>query len=211
MAGFREFVTGEVLTAGNVMDFLQKQAVMKFADAAARDAALGTAVVSPNALREGMVAYLDSTDTVQFYDGTAWDAISQPPAGVGSNVVVATLGTNFTTTSATYQDTGLSATITPTAASSKVFALVTGIASSSGVDDSSDFAIFRGDETGTNIAEATIFVGISQLVLHGFALSAVDSPATASAQTYTLAIRRVDADNARVNADTRMILIEVAA
>ena len=211
MAGFREFVTGEVLTAGNVMDFLQKQAVMKFADAAARDAALGTALAGGNALREGMVAYLDSTDTVQFYDGTAWDAISQPPAGVGSNVVVATLGTNFTTTSATYQDTGLSATITPTAASSKVFALVTGIASSSGVDDSSDFAIFRGDETGTNIAEATIFVGISQLVLHGFALSAVDSPATASAQTYTLAIRRVDADNARVNADTRMILIEVAA
>ena len=131
--------------------------------------------------------------------------------GIGSNVVVATLGTIFTTTSATYQDTGLSATITPTAASSKVFALVTGIAASSGVDDASDFAIFRGDETGTNIAEATIFVGISQLILHGFALSAVDSPATASAQTYTLAIRRDDADSARVNANTRMILIEVAA
>ena len=43
MAGFREFVTGEVLTAGNVMDFLQKQAVMKFADAAARDAAVEAA------------------------------------------------------------------------------------------------------------------------------------------------------------------------
>jgi hypothetical protein len=62
MAGFREFVTGEVLTAANVDDFLAKQAVMKFADAAARDAALGTAVAGGNALREGMVAYLDSTD-----------------------------------------------------------------------------------------------------------------------------------------------------
>ena len=72
MAGFREFVTGEVLTADNVMDFLQKQAVMKFADAAARDAALGTAV------REGMVAWLDDTDSVIAYDGTAWN-----PVGAG--------------------------------------------------------------------------------------------------------------------------------
>jgi hypothetical protein len=72
MAGFREFVTGEVLTAANVNDFLGKQAVMKFADAAARDAALGTAVVSPNALREGMVAYLDDEDLPSFYNGTSW-------------------------------------------------------------------------------------------------------------------------------------------
>ena len=58
MAGFREFVTGEVLTAANVDDFLAKQAVMKFADAAARDAALGTAVVSPERAprRDGRVA-----------------------------------------------------------------------------------------------------------------------------------------------------------
>jgi hypothetical protein len=75
MAGFREFVTGEVLTAANVDDFLAKQAVMKFADAAARDAALGTAVASGNALREGMVAWLDDDDSVIAYDGTAWNPI----------------------------------------------------------------------------------------------------------------------------------------
>ena len=169
-----------------------------FVDLKAPDVASNVTITLPNT-------------TGPFATETYVDAAVAGVPGIGSNVVVATLGTIFTTTSTTYQDTGLSATITPTAASSKVFALVTGIASSSGVDDSSDFAIFRGDETGTNIAKATIFVGISQLVLHGFALSAVDSPATASAQTYTLAIKRNDADNARVNADTRMILIEVAA
>jgi hypothetical protein len=72
MAGFREFVTGEVLTAANVDDFLAKQAVMKFADAAARDTALGTAVAVGNALREGMVAYLDDEDLPSFYNGTTW-------------------------------------------------------------------------------------------------------------------------------------------
>jgi hypothetical protein len=75
MPGYREFDIGEVLTASNVNDFLMDQSVMKFADAAARDTALGTAVVSPNALREGMVAYLDDTDTVIAYDGSAWNLV----------------------------------------------------------------------------------------------------------------------------------------
>ncbi|HEY7823190.1 MAG TPA: hypothetical protein VIG24_10165 [Acidimicrobiia bacterium] len=75
MAGYREFQTGEVLTAANVDDFLAKQAVMKFADSAARDTALGTAVGGGNALREGMVAYLDSTDELLKYDGTAWATV----------------------------------------------------------------------------------------------------------------------------------------
>src|SRR6056297_869583 len=75
MAGYREFVTGEVLTAANVDDFLAKQAVMKFADSAARDTALGTAVGGSNALREGMVAYLDDTDGLQYYGGAAWEDV----------------------------------------------------------------------------------------------------------------------------------------
>jgi hypothetical protein len=72
VAGFREFVTGEVLTAANVDDFLAKQAVMKFADAAARDAALGATVGGGNALRQGMVAYLDDSNDLLKYDGDAW-------------------------------------------------------------------------------------------------------------------------------------------
>jgi hypothetical protein len=78
VAGFREFVTGEVLTAENTNDFLMKQAVLKFADAAARDTALGTAVGGGNALREGMVAYLDDTNEVLAYDGTAWGSLGLP-------------------------------------------------------------------------------------------------------------------------------------
>jgi hypothetical protein len=112
MAGFREFAAGEPLTATNVDDFLMKQSVMKFADGAARDLALGTAVVSPNALREGMIAYLDDTDDVLKYDGSAWVTVAA--AGIGSNVVQTVKTDTFTTTSTSYTTlTGLSATITP--------------------------------------------------------------------------------------------------
>ncbi|HEY7823541.1 MAG TPA: hypothetical protein VIG24_11925, partial [Acidimicrobiia bacterium] len=69
MAGFREFVTGEVLTAANVDDFLMKQAVMLFADAAARTTAL-----SGN-LREGMVSYNLAEGRLEVYDGSDWAAI----------------------------------------------------------------------------------------------------------------------------------------
>lgn len=82
MAGYREFVTGEVLTASNVNDFLGKQAVMKFADEGARNTALGTAVGGSNALREGMVVYLDDTNALQYYDGAAWQNVG---GGGGSN------------------------------------------------------------------------------------------------------------------------------
>lgn len=69
-AGFRTFVAGEVLTAAQVNTYLMEQAVMTFADAAARDAA----VTSPS---EGMVAFLKDTDQLVSYDGSAWTNVVQ--------------------------------------------------------------------------------------------------------------------------------------
>ena len=66
MAGYREFVTGEVLTAANVNDFLMEQSVMTFADATARDAAL------TSVLREGLTAYNLDLQQLEVYNGTAW-------------------------------------------------------------------------------------------------------------------------------------------
>jgi hypothetical protein len=106
MAGFREFQTGEVLTAANVDDFLMKQSVQKYADAAARDAALGTAVASGNALREGMVAYLDDTDEVIKYDGTDWSSVGE------ASGLVAVKHALFTGTQSASVTTGASLAIT---------------------------------------------------------------------------------------------------
>lgn len=202
MAGFREFVTGEVLTAANVDDFLAKQAVMKFADAAARDAALGTAVAGGNALREGMVAYLDDTDEVQFYDGTAWDAISQPPAGIGSNVVQTVKTDTFSTTSTSLVDiTGLTVTITPSSATSKILVLASlPISSSTGqsvsvvgarvtlLRDSTNLSVPTspgsrvpafGQAAGTDEQAHRLF-----RVINPVSVQILDSPATTSAVAY---------------------------
>ena len=59
------FTSGEVLTAADVNSFLMNQAVMTFADATART----SAIASPT---EGMITYLNSTDTLQFWSGAAW-------------------------------------------------------------------------------------------------------------------------------------------
>jgi hypothetical protein len=186
MAGFREFVTGEVLTAANVNDFLGKQAVMKFADAAARDAALGTAVVSPNALREGMVAYLDDEDAPSFYDGSAWGPISVPVAGIGSNVVQTVKTDTFTTTSTSFVNvTDLEVTITPSSATSKILVYATAMISNATSAGATVTTVnISRDTTGlVTFGETTAAndVGRQALCYSG---SFLDSPATTSATTY---------------------------
>ena len=72
--GRRTFAAGEVLTASNVMSYLQDQAVMNFAGTAARGSAIGTAV------SEGMVSYLADSNVVQAYDGSAWNSLAYQSA-----------------------------------------------------------------------------------------------------------------------------------
>lgn len=79
--GFKEFVTGEVLTAGDVNGYLM-QGVLVFASAAARNAA----ITSP---QEGQFAFTKDTNGLWYYDGAAWVAsgatgdIEGVTAGVG--------------------------------------------------------------------------------------------------------------------------------
>lgn len=68
-AGYKLFATGDVLTAAQVNTYLQEQAVMRFASAAARTTALS------GVLAEGMVSYLMDTDKVEVYNGSAWVAV----------------------------------------------------------------------------------------------------------------------------------------
>jgi hypothetical protein len=65
--GFKDFTTGEVLTAADVDGYLM-QGVWVFADAAARTAA----VTSP---QEGNMSFLKDTNSTEYYSGSAWVAI----------------------------------------------------------------------------------------------------------------------------------------
>tara|TARA_B110000503_G_scaffold141071_1_gene233574 strand:- start:2698 stop:3312 length:615 start_codon:yes stop_codon:yes gene_type:complete len=69
-AGTNLFVSGAVLTAEQVNNYLMDQSVMRFADTSARDAAFGGG--GEPVLAEGMFAYTDDTNTLWAYDGSAW-------------------------------------------------------------------------------------------------------------------------------------------
>jgi hypothetical protein len=66
--GYKEFSTGDVLTAADANGYLASQVVMVFASAAART----SAITSP---QEGMISYLKDTNSTEYYSGSAWVAI----------------------------------------------------------------------------------------------------------------------------------------
>ena len=76
--GFKDFVTGEVLTAADVDGYLM-QGIWVFANATARDAA----VTSP---QEGNACYLKDTDVIQVYSGSAW-ATQSASNPISANIV----------------------------------------------------------------------------------------------------------------------------
>jgi len=89
-AGYKLFQTGDVLTAAQVNTYLNEQTVMVFADAAARTTAL------TSVLAEGMVSYLQDTNAVEVYNGSAWVGVSgagdvtEVQAGIGISVASGT-------------------------------------------------------------------------------------------------------------------------
>ena len=81
----KTFNAGDVLTASDVNTFLMNQAVMTFADSAARSSAIGTAV-------EGMLTYLEDTNAYESWDGAAWVGLggASPTNGTVSAAYTAT-------------------------------------------------------------------------------------------------------------------------
>ena len=84
-AGYKLFATGDVLTAAQVNTFLMQQTTMVFADSAARTTAL-SGVVS-----EGMLTYLLDTNSLEYYDGAAFQPVSNP-----GDITGVTAGTGLT-------------------------------------------------------------------------------------------------------------------
>jgi hypothetical protein len=224
------FVANEILTAADVNTNLMDQAVMTFAGTAAR----GSAIPSPS---EGMVTYLSDVNSVEVYTGAAFVPV---PVGAGSILqVVQTLKTDtFTTASDTFVTvTGTTATITPRATSSKVLVLGTMMIGSSGTSNNhSAFVKIVGGNTSAYLGDAagdrvqavgtpgSAATQMSAQRANGFtSLAFLDSPATTSAVTYSLELRRgigstaflgssgLDSDSAGFGRfPTTIILMEVA-
>ena len=227
MAGYREFQTGEVLTAANVNSFLMEQTTMTFADAAARDVALA------GVLREGLLTYNLDTNRLEVYDGTDWvEPAPEPPAGIGSNVVQAVKTDTFSWNVNGLQDVpDLSASITPSSNTSKIFCLVHlnfGVDQTTG-NWTAGATLFRG-ATALYVGSTTpnpVTIGWSPEASGQFANPTgvamfLDSPNTDAATTYKISVERFQPATFYINrrgADTTvsfrvpssLTLIEVAA
>jgi hypothetical protein len=77
-----DFTAGQVLTAAQMTEV--NTGIPVFADSSARDAAFGGA--GEKVLAEGQYAYIEATNTTQFYDGSVWQ-----PVGTQSVVLIETL------------------------------------------------------------------------------------------------------------------------
>ena len=127
--GFKEFTTGDVLTAADANGYLASQVVMVFASAAART----SAIASP---QEGMISYLKDTNSTEYYSGSAWVAIGGASGGMtlintgGTSLSGAT--TTISTIPGTYND------------------LVVYVNDYSASGDYSILVRFNGDSTGSN-------------------------------------------------------------
>jgi hypothetical protein len=144
-----------------------------------------------------MVTFLEDTSAYESYDGAAWIGFG---GGSGILQVVSTAKTDpYTSSAATFQAvTGLSATITPSSATSKILVLaqISYSFQTSAVYHGAykvtrgGTDIYRGDAAGSRTR--AVFGGYtnsnSDLVLNSNAINFLDSPASTSALTYQVEV-----------------------
>jgi hypothetical protein len=158
----------------------------------------------------GRVLTADSTAAT----GIKW---ATPAAGGGGKilqVVTNTYSTTFNTSSTTYVDTGLSTTITPTSATSRIMVMYNGIhAVSAGAASATNIRVLRG-ASAVLTYNANGYTNTSNLFAHTIALHLIDSPATTSATTYKIQISNDLTSNItaqRNNEPSILTLLEIGA
>jgi hypothetical protein len=106
-------------------------------------------------------------------------------------VVNAAYTTSTSTTSSSYVTTGATATITPSSSSSKILVIASSSIQNSGTGTAVRATMFRGTVAGTNLAggatvQAGGYVYGANNLIGTPSMCFLDSPATTSAQIYTL-------------------------
>tara|TARA_R110002012_G_C11324719_1_gene576267 strand:- start:16 stop:495 length:480 start_codon:yes stop_codon:yes gene_type:complete len=152
-AGWKSFSTGDLISASEFQTFIQDQVVQVYANATARDTALGTSDA------EGMFCFLKDSDTLQFYDGSNW--VSFIGDGDITGVTITTAGTSGLSGGATASSGAFSSTlaIAPNSATSATVA-------------SADLVLI-GDADDSNAVKKTTVADIVALAPSGVSLGLV--------------------------------------
>ena len=153
LSGYKEFATGEVLTASDVNAYLM-QAVMVFADSTARDSGIPT-----SKREEGQFVFLKSDNSLQFYDGSSFVSF----IGEGDRT-----GVTITTSSTSGLSGGAAAT---SGAFSSTLVISPNLATSATVAGSD--IVLIGDADDSNNLKKTTAQDIANLASSGVSLGLV--------------------------------------
>ena len=141
------------------------------------------------------------------------------PTGSVLQVIQGTYATQGSTTSSSYVATGLSASITPSSATSKILVIVQGNIQAA-ASQNTNITLYRGTVSGTDLSGTSGGVGFSylnagtQITNSAPIISYLDSPATTSSTTYTFAYKVSGGATSYTNvgnALSTITLMEIAA
>ena len=145
-------------------------------------------------------------------------AVARLPTGSVLQVVNATYSTRVTNTTQTNADSGLTATITPSSATSKVLCIVNmaGLYNSAVTNLGHQIQLIRGSTNIVQFAAYTNYLGAGYSLFTHAGTNYLDSPATTSATTYKVQFCKPDGTvgtiSVQQNGDTSTIsLMEIAA
>jgi hypothetical protein len=174
------------LSVYNGTQWVTNRPIMTFAGTAAR----GSAIPAPV---ESMAAFLNDSDTLSIYDGTNWKTSLATTGGI-LQVVSAIKVDAFSSSSVTFTDiTGLSVSITPKSATSKILVILNTYTSLSQAGDTlvnlvrNSTALSQpnfGDAKATMVGRVNDHAGIANTTT-----AFLDEPATTSATTYKAQMR----------------------
>ncbi len=152
-AGWKSYSTGDLISATEFQTFVQDQVIQVYANATARDTALGTSDA------EGMFCFLKDSDELQFYDGSSWVAF----IGAG-DITGVTITTNATD--------GLSGGATATSGAFSSTLVISPNSATSATVASADIVLI-GDADDSNAVKKTTVADIVALAPSGVSLGLV--------------------------------------
>jgi len=200
---------GSTNNVGTQIAQLQTASPIAVASAGARDS------LYP-APTQGNSVFRTDTGSTEIYYGSAWRVISQALPQQVLQVVPFTTAASVSSSSTSYADTNLTATITPTSASSKVLIIVAQdvLKAAGNPNTAMDLRLFRGATAVHTTINIGYTGGTGANYLGQVPLIHWDTPATTSATTYKTQFRNIAAAASvfvQAGGPSTILLIEVSA